>query len=97
MNSSTLNTPAWRAVIVSVNGFCSPSFVRWPDSHPVNGKKAHCTATIPVNGNSPLTRRPLVTAWRCRSHILSPVTESGRNGGGHEYCSTHLLIRLSPL
>jgi len=84
MNSVTLNTPAWRAVTVSVNGSCSPSFVRAPDFHPVNGKKAHCTATFPVNGNSPLTGCRLVTACRGRSQPLSPVTESGRNGGGHE-------------
>jgi len=84
MNSSTLNTPAWRAVTVSVNGFCSPSFVRAPDFHPVNGKKAHCTATFPVNGNSPLTGRLLVTACRYRSQQLAPITEPGRNGGDHE-------------
>ena len=84
MNSSTLNTPAWRAVTYSVNGFCSPSFVRAPNFHLVNGKKAHCTGTLPVNGNFPLTGRLLVTASRYRSHPLPPVTEFGRNGGSHE-------------
>ena len=84
MNSSTFKTPAWQAVTVSVNGFCSPSFVRAPDFQPVNGKKAHRTATLPVNGNRSLTGCRLVTARRCRSQLLSPVTETGRNGGGHE-------------
>ena len=84
MVNSTRNAPAWRAATDPVNGFCSLSFARALDFHPVNGKKAHRTANIPVNGNSPLTGHLLVTACRCRSQLLSPVTESGRDGGGHE-------------
>ena len=67
-----------------VNGFCSSSSVRGLGFHSVNEKKAHCTATIPVNWNPPLTGCRLVTACHCRSQPLAPVTESGRNGGSYE-------------
>src|SRR3569623_1384129 len=96
MMNSTRNAPAWRTGTNSVNGFCRRSFVRGPDFHSVNVKKGHFTTTFSVNGNSPLTGRPLVTAWRCRSQLLSPVTESGRNGGGHDKCNT-LALSCYPL
>lgn len=91
MNNSTHNPFARRAGIDPVNGFSALASV-WgagrsgpaPDDYPVNGKKAHCTATTPVNGNSPLTGRLLVMARRCRSQPLFSITESGHNGGRHE-------------
>jgi len=84
MMNSTRNASAWQAATDPVNGFCSPSSVWCPDFPPVNGKKAHCRGAIPVNGNSPLTGRLLVTTCRRRSQLLSPVTGPARNGGGYE-------------